>query len=185
MAKNMHSDLDLSHLSWKGAGGFKVAWDDRYYCIREGMGSIIAGVIFSVAIFASAGWLGISILFFPEVSKSTGSLGEKAFAGLMLLVAAVFLWVVVSCLRRGRWMVVFDRQAPGEILTNTTRVPVAQVRALSTRMSGGRTPQSYVVAELHDGKVESVGPVASVAWGPQFAQHAAGWLGVPYRASGN
>lgn len=185
MARNMHSGLDLSGLSWKRAGSFQVAWDERYYCIREGMGSIIAGFVFGVLISASAGWLGVSILFFPELAKSGGTLGEKAFAGFMLLVAAVFLWIVVSCLRRGRWMVVFDRQAPGEIRTNTTCVPVAKVRAFSTRSVGGKMPRSTVVVELHDGKWESVGPVDMAGWTANFAQHAANWLGVPYRHTGH
>lgn len=171
---------NMRKLSWKSQVGAQVASDDRCLYMREGMGSIIGAAIFSMAIVGSAGYLGVSILVTPC------SLVEKAFGVFMLLVAAVFVYIPWVTLRRGRWMVVYDRGVPGtpgEIRCQGKSLPVASVRSLSTRFCGGSMPRSTVVAELHDGTYVSLGPVCGATWPAHYAQQAAAWLGLPYRQS--
>lgn len=170
-------------LKWKSQWGFQTATDSRCYYIRESGGSIIAAFIFSVAISASAGGLGVSAF----VSETPTTLGEKGFGVLMFFIAAAFLAILYFSLRRGRWMVVFDRGdaasgTPGEIrYQGRKRLAVERVRSFSTRSCGGRPPRSTVVAELQDGTHESLGPVEIPSWAAHYAQHAAAWMGLPFR----
>lgn len=170
-------------LKWKSQWGFHVAMDSRCLYIRESGGSIIAAFIFSVAISASAGWLGMSVF----VSETPTTLGEKGFGVLMLLIAAAFAAILFFSLRRGRWMVVFDRGdpasgTPGEVrYQGGKRLPAERIRSFSTRSCGGSPPRSTVVAELHDGNHESLGPVEIQSWAAHYAQQAATWMGLPFR----
>lgn len=168
-------------LKWKSQWGYQVATDSRCLYIRESGGSILAAFIFSVAISAAAGCLGMSVF----LSETPTTAGEKAFAVLMLGVTAVFATILIFSLRRGRWMLVYDRGGPGapaEIrYRQNQRLAAERVRAFSTRACGGRTPQSTVVAELHDGTQVGLGPVSSAAWTAHYAQQAAIWMGLPFR----
>jgi hypothetical protein len=135
--------------------------------MREGMVSIVAGAIFAVAITGSAGFLGVSILF----SQKQTTVAEKAFGVFMLFVAAFFVFLCWLSLRRGRWMVVYDRGepgTPGEIRYNGKRLPVDRVRGFSTRNVGGKMPRSSVVAELHDGTLLSL--LSPLGFQPIFQQ---------------
>lgn len=170
-------------LKWKSQWGFQVATDSRCYYIRESGGSIIAAFIFSVAISVAAGWLGVSVF----VSEAPTTLGEKGFGVLMFFIAAAFLAILFFSLKRGRWMVVFDRGdatsgTPGEVrYEGSKRLPVERIRSFSTRSCGGRPPRSTVVAELHDGTHASLGPVEIQSWAAHYAQQAATWMGLPFR----
>lgn len=170
-------------LKWKSQWGFQVATDSRCYYIRESGGSIIAAFIFSVAISVSAAWLGVSVF----VSETPTTLGEKGFGVLMFFIAAAFLAILYFSLKRGRWMVVFDR---GDAASGTLgevryqggkRLSVERVRSFSTRFCGGSPPRSTVVAELHDGTHASLGPVEIQSWAAHYAQQAATWMGLPFR----
>jgi hypothetical protein len=171
---------DLSRLSWRKDGEFQLATDHRCLYIRESAGAIASGVIFCLLIVPSAGWLGITTL------RTSTAVGELAFGALMLLVASVFTYIPWTFMRKGRWMVTFDRGepgVPGEIRYRQNRLPVHQVRSLSTRGVGGKMPRSTVVAELHDGRHEALGPVSVQAWATHYGQHAASWMGIPFRPS--
>ncbi len=177
---------DLSHLTWKSEWEFQVATDSRCLYIRESSGSIFAASVFTAGIVGTAGYLSWSI-FFPETPNT---LGEKAFGGLMLFVAGFFAWIPWLTLKRGRWMVVFDRGEPasgiqGEIRYQGKSLPAERVRGFSTRSCGGSPPRSTVVAELHDGTPVSVGPVSISTWPAHYAQQAATWMGLPFRYSSN
>lgn len=143
---------------------------------------MIAGAVFSVALALSAGWLGVWLL----LTQTT--VGARAFAGLMLVVAAVFVYVIWSSARRGRWMIVYDRGQPGvlgEIRDYERRLPAERVRSLSTRPFGGSIamPKHTVVAELHDGTFEVLGPSGVSTWPAHWGQQAATWMGLPFRHS--
>ena len=105
----------------------------------------------------------------------------------MLVVAGVFAFLPWLVLRRGRWMVVYDRGEPGvpaEIRYNGKRLPAERVRSFSTRAtSGSSMPRSTVVAELHDGTYEALGPICASTWTAHYAQQAATWMGLPFRYS--
>jgi hypothetical protein len=111
------------------------------------------------------------------------------FACLVLLVGGLFTWVLWYSARRGRWMIVYDRGgagAPGEIRHGGgKRLPVARVRCLSTRHAGGSIalPHRTVVAELHDGTFEVLGPSGVSTWPDHWGQQAANWMGLPFRRS--
>jgi hypothetical protein len=173
------SQSDLSKLSWKGEGGYQVAQDGSRYYLREGAGSMIAGIVFGVVIGGFAGVYGVWLLV------TENDLSSKLFAVLMLLVAAVFAAILIHSARRGRWMLVYDRGEPGrpgEIIVQGKRLPAERVRAFSTKSSGGGTmPTRTVVAELHDGSVEILGPSGVSTWSDHWGQHAATWMGIPFR----
>jgi hypothetical protein len=44
-------------------------------------------------------------------------------------------------------------------------------------------PQRIVVAELHDGTFETVGPSGVSTWPDHWGQQAATWMGLPFRRS--
>jgi hypothetical protein len=167
---------DLGRLPWKAEAGFQVAAEGTCLYMRESVGSMIAGVVFAVAIGVPAGlyggWL---VLTGPELSA-------RAFGGLMLVVAAVFGSVLWYSARRGRWMIVYDRGEagrPGEIRCRERRIPAERVRGISTRVAG-RSDRT-VIAELHDGTVEVLGPSGVSTWPAHWGQRAASWMGLPFR----
>jgi hypothetical protein len=176
---------DLDHLPWQTLGEYQVVTDGTCYYMRERKESLlskISGLVFGVLVVLSAGGYGGWLLLTQtEVSA-------RVFGSLMLLVAAVFASVVWFSARRNRWMIVYDRGqpgAPGEIRYGGKRLPVERVRSLSTRMSGGSLamPQTIVVAELHDGTLEVLGPSGVSTWPAHYGQHAAAWMGLPFRHS--
>lgn len=145
---------------------------------------MIAAWIFSIAIVGASGWMAVNLfLFSPEKT-----LMEIAFGALMLLIAAVFVYIPWLTLRNGRWMVVYDRGnpdsgIPGEIRYKDKRLSADRVRSFSTRSCGGNPPRSSVVAELHDGTCEWLGPISNSTWPAHYAQQAATWMGLPFRHS--
>ncbi len=183
MASTPAPASDLSKLTWQSQCGTKVATDSRCLYMREGIGSIIAGAFFSVLIAGSAGWLAYTIFFI----QPTTTAGEKAFGVLLLIIVAVFCYVPWPTLRHGRWMITYDRGepgTPGEIrFNNGRRISMERVRCISTRNVGGSPPRGSVVAELHDGTHEFLGPSGISTWPAHFGQQAATWMGVPYRHS--
>jgi hypothetical protein len=52
---------------------------------------------------------------------------------------------------------------------------------LLTIASGGRMPRRVVVAELHDGTRELLGPEGVLTWADHWAQQAATWMGLPFK----
>lgn len=172
-------DADLDRLPWKEEGGFHVAHDGPRYYMREGTGSIIAGIVFAVVLASFTGVYGVRLLLTETDLKA------KAFGVLMLVVSAVFSSILVYSARRGRWLLVYDRGEPGrpgEIIYRGKRLPADRVRALSTRIAGGGSmPSRIVVAELHDGSFETLGPSGVSTWPDHWAQNAATWMGLPFR----
>lgn len=168
-------------LDWKSQSGFQVANDASCLYMRESTGSVIAGFVFSVVFAVPTGVYGVWLLITNPVG------GSRVFAGLLLLVSAVFSFVLWSSLRRGRWMIVYDRGGagtPAEIRFNGgKRLAASRVRSLSTRSVGGSMPKSSVVAELHDGKYEWLGPVGVSTWPVHWGQQAATWMGLPFRSA--
>lgn len=106
----------------------------------------------------------------------------------LLVLAAVFAYVRLSS-RGGPWMIVYDRgradapDKPAEIRYRGKQLAAARVRCLTTRTVGGShaVQRSLVVAELHDGTIEVLGPSGVSTWPAFFAQHAASWMGLPFR----
>lgn len=173
---------ELSRLPWQAQGEYQVATDSTCLYIREGSGSVIAGFVFSAVSALTASWWG-GWLLLTQTPVMT-----KAFGGFMLLVAAAFAYVIYSSVRRGRLMIVFDRGhpgVPGEIRYRGQCLSLERVRSLSTRQAGGRSSaaKSLVVAELHDGTHEVVGPCSVSTWPAHYAQQAATWIGIPFRHS--
>lgn len=180
MLKTDPNTSDVSRLVWKSHWGYQVANDSRCLYMRESGGSMVAALVFSVAIASSAGWLGLSVFFVQE------TIPEKAFRVFMLFVAAVFIYIPWLTLRKGRWMIVYDRGEPGttgEIRYSGKRLPVEKVRSLSTRNVGGSPPRSIVVAEFHDGTHEVLGPCGISTWPAYYAQQGTAWMGLPFRPS--
>ena len=175
---------DLSQLTWKSEWEYQVATDNRCLYIRESSGSMLAASVFTIAIVGTAGYLSWSVL----VPETPNTLGEKAFGVLMLFVAAFFAYIPWLTLKRGRWMVVFDRGEPasgipGEIRYQGKSLSAERVRGFSTRSCGGSPPRSTVVAELHDGTHVGLGPIGISTWPAHYAQQAATWMGLPFRYS--
>ena len=179
MTTPVASHSDLRRLSWKGEGGYQVAQDGTRYYLRESSGSMIAGVVFGVVIGGYAGVYGVRLLITENEPSS------KVFGVLMLVVATLFAAIMLHSARRGRWMLVYDRGEPGrpgEILYQGKRLPAERVRGFSTKGIGGTTPKRTVVAELHDGSVEMLGPSGVSTWADYWGQHAATWMGLPFRS---
>lgn len=171
---------NLRKLKWQSQWGYQTATDSQCYYIRESSGSMIAAWIFSIAIVGASGWMAVNLFLFTP-GKTWMEIG---FGLLMLLVAAVFIYIPWLTLRKGRWMVVHDRGAPGipgEIRYQGKRLPADRVKSFSTRSCGGNPPRSSVVVELHDGSVQYVGPIDSSTWPAHYAQQAATWMGLPFR----
>jgi hypothetical protein len=169
----------LRRLPWQAQGGFQVVTDGTCLYMREGVGSMIAGVVFAVVLGLSAGGYGGWLL----LTQTT--VIAWAFAGLMFVVAAVFAFVLCYSARRGRSMIVYDRGqpgAPGEIRYDGKHLPAERVRSLSTRPFGSSPmPRHVVVAELHDGTFEVLGPSGVSTWPAHYGQQAATWMGLPFR----
>ncbi|MBC7894301.1 MAG: hypothetical protein H7066_02755 [Cytophagaceae bacterium] len=167
-------------LRWESQCGFQVVTHGTCYYIRESPGSLIAGIVFGVVLAIPSGGYGVWLLL------TDGTIGGRVFAAMLLLVSAVFTFLLWSSARRGRWMLVYDRGqpgVPGEIRHSGKRLPVERVRSLSTRSTGGSPPRSTVVAELHDGTYESLGPIGLLTWPAYWGQQAATWMGLPFRHS--
>jgi hypothetical protein len=184
MAAPTTPDSALDQLPWQAQGECEVVTDGTclYMRTRESRGSRISGMVFGVAVALSAGGYGGWLLSKdPEATA-------KAFGCLMLLVGALFAYVVWYSARRGPWTIVYDRggpSAPGEIRYDGGRLPVERVRCLSTRASGGSLvmPRLVVVAELHDGTHMALGPSGVSTWPAHYGQQAATWMGLPFRHS--
>jgi len=86
---------DLSLLEWKKEGGYQVANDESCLYMRESIGSIVSGFIFS-CIF------GIGGLAYGGYLVTQPTADSKGFGAMVLLIGAVFTAILVSCLRRGR-----------------------------------------------------------------------------------
>jgi len=184
MAASTTPDPDLNRLSWQAQGEYQAATDGTcfYFRDREGPVARFLGFLFGGAVTVSAGGYGGWLLL------TDPTIGAKVFGCLLLLVGAVFAAVVWSSVGRGRWVIVYDRGgpgAPGEIRYDGKRLPVERVRCLSTRSIGGDMPRSTVVAELHDGTFEMLGPSGVSTWPAHYGQQAATWMGLPFRHSGN
>ena len=169
-------------LRWQSQWGYQIATDATCYYIRESGGSMIAGGVFAT-VFAVGG-LGYG----GHLLMTDPTAGARVFACLCLLVGAVFACVLGSCVWNGRWMIVYDRGgpgAPGEIRLRGKRLPAERIRSISTRHSGGSAgnPQRIVVAELHDGTFEILGPSGVSTWPDHWGQQAATWMGLPFRQS--
>ena len=140
---------------------------------------MIAGAVFAAVLGSFTGVYGLRLLF----TEREGS--ARLFGVLMLVVAAMFAFVLVYSVRRGRWMLVYDRGESGrsgEIIKHGKRLPAERVRALSTRTAGGGAmPRRIVVAELHDGSFEALGPSGVSTWPDHWGQNAATWMGLPFR----
>jgi hypothetical protein len=182
MAVPTTPDPDLGRLRWQSQWEFQIATDGTCFYMRESGGSMIAGAVFgTVFAVGGLGYGGWLLLTQTEWSA-------RAFSCLMLLVGAVFTYVLGSCARRGRWMIAYDRGGPGvpgEIRHGGKRLPAERVRCLSTRPAGGSMPRRIVVAELHDGTFETLGPSGVSTWPDHWAQQAANWMGLPFRRSTN
>jgi hypothetical protein len=168
------SPADLDQLSWKSDGEVQTANDGRCFYMRETLGSRIAGVVFAVAMMAAAGMFVVSAL----------QTDAHGFAVFMAGVGALFAWILVASLRGGRWLIVYDRGgdgAPAEIRHKGKCLPAERVRLLTTIDAGGRMPRRMVVAELHDGTRELLGPTGVLTWADHWAQQAATWMGLPYQ----
>lgn len=178
MAAPTHSVPSPSKLSWKSDGEYQTATADRCLYFRESSGSMIGAAIFCVLIVSSSGWMAVQLLLTGE------SIGEKACSLLFILLVAVFLYIPWLTFRHGRRMIVFDRGEPGipgEIRTNDMRLSAELVRGFSTRLAGGgAVPKRMVVAELHDGKVVTVGMVSGSTWPAYYAQKGAIWMGLTF-----
>jgi len=175
-------DSALDRLTWQAQGGYQVATDGTCFYFRDGEGPLarILGFVFGVAVALSAGGYGGWLLL------SDPTIGAKAFGCLLLVIGAVFAYVVWSSAGRRRWMIAYDRggpDVPGEIRYDGKRLPVERVRCLSTRSIGGDIPKSLVVAELHDGTYEMLGPMGASTWPAHYGQQAATWMGLPFRHS--
>jgi hypothetical protein len=176
---------DLDRLPWQAQGEYLVVTDGTCLYVREGKGSVIWRIVFSAVLALSASGYGGRLLLTQATVMS------RTVGGLMLVGAAVFACVVWSSARRGRWMIVYDRGsgrpgAAGEIRYGGGRcLPADRVRCLSTRPNGGSIamPRRLVVAELHDGTFEAVGPSSVSTWPDHYARQAASWMGLPYRDS--
>ena len=173
---------DSGRLRWQSQGGYQVATDGSCFYIRESGGSMIAGGVFAT-VFAVGG-LGYG----GHLLMTDATAGGRVFGCLCLLVGAVFGCVLWSCVRNGRWMIVYDRGGPGapaEIRFRRKRLPAERIRSISTRHSGGSAgmPQRIVVAELHDGTFEILGPSGVSTWADHWGQQAATWMGLPFRQS--
>ncbi len=180
MATPTPSATYLKRLKWPGQGGFQVANDDRYLYMRESAFSIVSGVIFGVLISGTSGVCGVWALLTDK------TVGGRAFGVFLLLVAAFFIWIMWFSARRGRWMIVYDRGqpgSPGTIHYQKKRLSAERIRGFSTRYCGGSTPSYTVVAELHDGTHEVLGPVGISTWPAHWGQQAANWMGLPFRHS--
>ena len=176
------TNADLDRLSWKPDGEYQTATDGSCMYLRETRGSMIAGFVFAVVIGGGGGAYGSYLLV------TDASVGGRVFALLMLFVAAAFAWIFWTSLRRGRWVGAYDRGGPGvegEIRFPGKHLPVARVRCISTRLSGGSPslPRRMVVAELHDGGLEPLGPSSVSTWPEHYGQRIAMWLGLPFRHS--
>ena len=172
----------LDHLSWQPLGEYQMATDGTCFYMRETTGSMIAGAVFGVVIGGGMGVCGVWALLTDK------TVAGRVFAAVMFLVAALFASILWYSARRGRWMIVYDRGGPGvpgEIRYNGKCLPVERVRCLSTRSSGGSSsmPERTVVAELHDGTVEVLGPGGVLTWGAHYGQQAAAWMGLHFRHS--
>lgn len=171
----------LNRLRWQKLGEYETVTDGTCLYLRESAGSIIAGAVFSTLFSLLGIGYGGWVLFTDRTA------GSWIFACLLLLVGTLFTWVFWSSVRRGRWMIVYDRGGPGtpgEIRLNGKRLPVERVRCLSVRSVGGSTPRHAVFAELHDGTYEGLGAIGFLTWTTQFGQQAAAWMGLPFRHSG-
>jgi hypothetical protein len=173
---------DSGQLRWQSQWGWQTATDGACYYIRESGGSMIAGAIFGT-VFAVGG-----LAYGGQLLLTGTEWSARVFGCLCLLVGAVFACVLWSCVRNGRWMIVYDRGGPGapaEIRVRKKRLPVERIRSISTRHSGGSgsMPQRIVVAELHDGTFETLGPSGVSTWPDHWGQQAATWMGLPFRRS--
>jgi hypothetical protein len=183
MAAPTLRDSDVGRLPWTTQCGFQVATDGTCYYVRESGGSMIAGGVFAT-VFAVGGLGYGGRLLLTETEWSA-----RVFGVLCLAVGALFAAVLGSCVRRGRWMIVYDRGGGvgglGEIRYRGKRLPAERVRSLSTRHAGGSAgmPQRTMVAELHDGTFEVLGPSGVSTWPDHWGQQAATWMGLPFRRS--
>ena len=160
-------------------GGFLFGTYGSCLIVRESNASRISGFIFG-AIFGLGGVVFAGWAFMrPETSS-------KVFGGLSLLVGLLFIAVVWSSLKKGPWMVTYDRgtgptDPAAEIRYREKSIPVRDVQYLTATSAGGTGMAQYmVVAKLRSGKVEVIGPTGVSTWPYHWAKLAADWVGVPF-----
>lgn len=171
----------LKRLRWQNQCGYEVATDETCLYMRETMGSMIAGFIFGTVLCLGLGGSGVMMIMQP------GGADGKAFGGFVLLLGLLFGFLVVSILRRGRWMITYDRSPDqgtmGQIRWGKKSLAADQIRCITTNSCGGNPPKRMVVAELQDGTYESLGPSGASTWPGYWAKQCADWMGLPYRES--
>lgn len=171
---------DLARLAWQSEGGLQIATDGNCLYMREGPASMIAGMVFAsllaVGLAAGGAWALLTETSFMA----------RGVAGVLFLLSGVFVYVLVSTSRRGRWIVVYDRGHPGfagEVRYQGKRLSASRIRGFSTRPGGGSIsmPRRTVVAELHDGTCEALGPNEVSTWPDHWGQKVATWMNLPFR----
>lgn len=181
-APNM-STADLRRLKWQNQCGTLIATDGTCLYMRETMGSIISGFIFGTVFGVGGTGYGVWLL----TQKGADS---KIFGCLVLFVGLVFSLLVITTVRRGRWMIVYDRGtghpgSTGEIRDKRICIAANRVHYMTTRASGGSPPSRMVIAALHDGTFAALGPSGASTWPAHWAKQAADWMGVPFHDSSN
>jgi hypothetical protein len=165
---------NLRRLKWRKDGSVLFATEGTCMYMRETAGSVVSGFIFGTVLCLGLGGSGIMMLMEP------GGTDGKVFGGFVVLLGLFFGLLVVVCLRRGRWLITYDR-GTGQIHYSKKSFAADQVRCITTGSSGGNPPQRMVGAELHDGTYEWMGPTGASTWPGHWAKQAADWMGLPYR----
>lgn len=165
----------LKKLQWQNLGGFLIANDGRCLYMRESAGSMVSGFIFGTVLSAAGIGCGIWAL-----TQEDGA-DAKGFGTFVLIIGLLFALLVVSTLRRGRVLIVYDRESR-EIRYQGKTLSADRVRTITTREFSTRSGPNYMVAaELHDGTYEIIGPTGISTWPMHWAKQAADWMGLPYR----
>lgn len=143
--------------------------------MRETMGSIIAGFIFGSVL--SIGGIGCGIWVLTQEKAADA----KGFGIFVLLIGLLFLFLMIITLRRGRVLIIYDRESR-EIRWQRKTLSSDRVRTMTTREFSGKSGVSYMVAaELNDGTYEIMGPSGHSTWPMHWAKQAADWMSLPYR----
>jgi hypothetical protein len=176
---------ELRRLQWRKDGGVLFATEGTCLYMRETSGSVISGLIFGTLLCLGLGGSGVKMLMEPAGTDG------KWFGGFAVLLGLFFGLLVVVCLRRGRWVIVYDRGSgqpgsSGEIRYRGGRLAADRIRCLTTTSCGGGSmPNRMVTAELHDGTRHWPGPTGVSTWPGHWAKQAADWMNLPYRESGS
>lgn len=162
-------------LKWKNQCGYESASHGTCLYFRETRFSKIAGFIFGSVLCVAGVVCGTMMLL--ETDKSGSWFGIVA-----IVIGLLFGVLMFVTLRKGPWFIVYDRGSNGDghIRTQDKTIPLSSIHSMGAQQIGGNPPQSMVIARLHDGKTETIGPSGTSTWPAHWAHMAAEWMGVAY-----